>query len=128
MLNHKIIHYFRRILHWRRETITYVDEAHACCFAPRYGDALRDCRGGRKRLLFGCLPSGLGRTCCAVDNQARVRCCRRQRGHVYTLTNAKGAVAKITNYGAIVTELHVPDRNGQAGRRRARLRQRSTTT
>src|SRR4051794_39011164 len=25
---------------------------------------------------------------------------------IYTLTNAKGAFAKITNYGAIVTELH----------------------
>ena len=34
---------------------------------------------------------------------------------LYTLTNAKGAVAKITNYGAIVTELHVPDRNGKLG-------------
>ena len=32
---------------------------------------------------------------------------------LYTLTNAKGAVAKITNYGAIVTELHVPDRDGK---------------
>ena len=27
-------------------------------------------------------------------------------------TNKNGIVAKITNYGAIVTELHVPDRNG----------------
>jgi aldose 1-epimerase len=34
---------------------------------------------------------------------------------IYTLTNAKGAFAKITNYGAIVTELHVPDRNGKLG-------------
>ena len=32
---------------------------------------------------------------------------------LYTLTNAKGLVAKITNYGAIVTELHVPDRAGR---------------
>jgi aldose 1-epimerase len=29
-----------------------------------------------------------------------------------TLTNKNGLVAKITNFGAIVTELHVPDRNG----------------
>jgi aldose 1-epimerase len=29
---------------------------------------------------------------------------------IYTLTNTKGAFAKITNYGAIVTELHVPDK------------------
>jgi aldose 1-epimerase len=31
---------------------------------------------------------------------------------LFTLTNKHGLVAKITNYGAIVTELHVPDRNG----------------
>ena len=31
---------------------------------------------------------------------------------LYTLTNAHGIVAKITNYGAILTELHVPDRDG----------------
>jgi len=31
---------------------------------------------------------------------------------LYTLTNQHGLVAKITNYGAILTELHVPDRNG----------------
>ena len=34
---------------------------------------------------------------------------------LYTLTNSKGAVAKITNYGGIVTELHVPDKNGKMG-------------
>ena len=32
---------------------------------------------------------------------------------LYTLTNKNGLVAKITNYGAIVTELHVPDRDGK---------------
>ena len=31
---------------------------------------------------------------------------------LYTLTNAKGMVAKITNFGAIVTELHAPGRDG----------------
>jgi len=31
----------------------------------------------------------------------------------YTLTNKNGMVAKIMTYGAIVTELHVPDRNGK---------------
>jgi aldose 1-epimerase len=34
---------------------------------------------------------------------------------LYTLTNKHGLVAKITNYGGIVTELHVPDRDGQMG-------------
>lgn len=32
-----------------------------------------------------------------------------------TLTSAHGLVAKITNYGTIITELHVPDRHGQLG-------------
>ena len=32
---------------------------------------------------------------------------------LYTLTNRNGLVAKVSNYGAIVTELHVPDRNGR---------------
>ena len=34
---------------------------------------------------------------------------------LYTLTNANGLVAKVTNYGAIVTQLWVPDRNGNLG-------------
>ncbi|HKO92635.1 MAG TPA: aldose epimerase family protein [Polyangiaceae bacterium] len=32
---------------------------------------------------------------------------------LYTLTNSRGLVLKVTNYGATLTELHVPDRNGQ---------------
>src|SRR4051794_35536211 len=34
---------------------------------------------------------------------------------LYTITNKNGAVAKIMTYGGIVTELHVPDKNGQMG-------------
>ncbi len=34
---------------------------------------------------------------------------------LFTLTNAHGLVAKITNYGTILTELHVPDRAGNLG-------------
>jgi aldose 1-epimerase len=34
---------------------------------------------------------------------------------LYTLMNAKGAVVKITNYGATLTEVHVPDRTGALG-------------
>jgi aldose 1-epimerase len=33
----------------------------------------------------------------------------------YTLTGAKGAFCKIINYGGILTELQVPDRNGKPG-------------
>jgi len=32
---------------------------------------------------------------------------------LYELTNAGGLQAKVTNYGAILTELHVPDRDGK---------------
>jgi aldose 1-epimerase len=34
---------------------------------------------------------------------------------LFTLTNASGLIAKITNYGTIVTELQVPDRAGKLG-------------
>ena len=36
-----------------------------------------------------------------------------QQVDLYTLHNTRGAEAKITNYGAIVTSLKVPDRNGK---------------
>ena len=32
---------------------------------------------------------------------------------LFTLTNSHGLIAKITNYGCIITELHAPDRKGQ---------------
>ncbi|MFC1738606.1 aldose epimerase family protein [Planctomycetota bacterium] len=34
-----------------------------------------------------------------------------EKADLYTLTNANGLIVKITNYGGIVTELHVPDKN-----------------
>ena len=34
---------------------------------------------------------------------------------LYTLTNSNGMVMKVTTYGATITELHVPDRDGQLG-------------
>ena len=34
---------------------------------------------------------------------------------LYTLTNNNGMVMKITTYGGTITELHVPDRDGQMG-------------
>jgi aldose 1-epimerase len=34
---------------------------------------------------------------------------------LYTLTNKRGMVCKVTNYGTIITELHVPDRTGKLG-------------
>jgi aldose 1-epimerase len=35
--------------------------------------------------------------------------------NLYVLTNAQGLVMKVTNYGTIITELHVPDRTGKLG-------------
>src|SRR5438045_1725768 len=32
---------------------------------------------------------------------------------LYTLTNRNGVTVKTTNYGAIVTEIHVPDKDGK---------------
>ena len=32
---------------------------------------------------------------------------------LYTLKNSQGMLARITNYGTIITELHVPGRNGE---------------
>jgi len=34
---------------------------------------------------------------------------------LYTLTNNNGLIAKVTNYGALVVELQVPDRDGRLG-------------
>lgn len=34
---------------------------------------------------------------------------------LYTLTNDQGMVVKITNYGGIITEIHVPDKEGKLG-------------
>ncbi|NET55056.1 MAG: galactose mutarotase [Symploca sp. SIO2E6] len=36
-----------------------------------------------------------------------------QQVYLYTLTNNNGLIAKITNYGAILAELHLPDNSGK---------------
>lgn len=38
-----------------------------------------------------------------------------RRVDLFTLTNAQGLCAKITNYGTIITELRLPDRQGRLG-------------
>ena len=40
----------------------------------------------------------------------------------FTLTNATGAIVKLISRGATLKEWHVPDKNGEVGRRRLRLR------
>lgn len=51
---------------------------------------------GIQKSTFGKLPDGT-----SVD--------------LYTLNNKNGLIAKVTNYGTIITELHVPDRRGRLG-------------
>ena len=51
---------------------------------------------GVQRSSFGKLPDGT-----PVD--------------LFTLSNSNGLIAKISNYGTIITELHVPDRSGKNG-------------
>ncbi len=63
--------------------------------APGHAQTAGGGKGGRvEKSNFGTTRDGL-----AVD--------------LYTLTNAKGVTAKIITYGALLTELHVPDRAGQ---------------
>jgi len=58
------------------------------------------CRTDRKdqssmtQKVFGLLPDG-------------------RQVYQYTLQNSSGVIVRIINYGAIVTELRVPDRNGK---------------
>jgi aldose 1-epimerase len=57
----------------------------------------------------------------AVDKQQKARVTKMDFGKtpegtpvdLYVLTNSKGVTVKITNYGGIVTEIHVPDRDGK---------------
>jgi aldose 1-epimerase len=61
---------------------------------PGWAQTAAGSKGGRvEKSSFGTTKDGL-----AVD--------------LYTLTNANGVVARIITYGALLTELHVPDRNG----------------
>jgi aldose 1-epimerase len=64
----------------------------SCCKCGKTGDKKMDI----KKEAFGKTADGK-----AID--------------LYTLTNDNGLVVKVTNYGAIVTELWVPDRNGKLG-------------
>ena len=58
----------------------------------------------------------LGLASCASGVEVSVVESGMQEGkamRLYTLRNANGMVAKLTNYGTILTELHVPDRSGK---------------
>jgi len=68
----------------------------AICFAGCASPSSSGTSGSITKAPFGTLPDGT-----LVD--------------LYTLRNAKGCVARISNYGGIVTSLDVPDRNGKMG-------------
>ncbi len=36
-----------------------------------------------------------------------------QKTSIYTLTNAAGNIVQLTNYGAVITKVEVPDRQGK---------------
>lgn len=59
-------------------------------------DSKAGMKAGITRSLFGKMPDGA-----AVE--------------LYTLTNAHGVKARITTYGATLTQLYVPDKNGKMG-------------
>ena len=66
--------------------------------------------------MLGCEKSGkYGDTKMDIKKEAYGKTAEGRAVDLYTLTNANGLVAKVTNYGAIVTELWVPDRNGNPG-------------
>jgi lysophospholipase L1-like esterase len=76
---------------------------------PPTGDALSAGTPSRRSLLAGraaaqAAPAAIGAPFGKLDDAAV---------QLYTLTNRHGLVARITNFGAIVTELHVPDRTGK---------------
>lgn len=64
-------------------------------------------------LMFGCKESTkYGEKKMNIKKEAFGKTPDGRNVDLYTLTNANGLKADITNYGAIVTSLHVPDRNG----------------
>lgn len=64
-------------------------------------------------IVSAALLTGCGGTQSMTIERADFGVANGQPVSLYTLTNKHGLTARITNYGAIVTELHVPDRNGR---------------
>jgi aldose 1-epimerase len=72
-------------------------------------------RGARSLAML----AALGVSACSTPTDGRLQPVERTFGklgdtpvQLYTLTNKNGLIARITNYGATLTELHVPDRTG----------------
>ena len=81
-----------------------------------------DLRRQRSRMLLCCLTLTLlvGGSSCGKGNRSPVAVEKREFGRmpdgtivsVYTLRNSRGMTARVTEYGATLTELWLPDRNG----------------
>ncbi|HEY9463602.1 MAG TPA: aldose epimerase family protein [Vicinamibacterales bacterium] len=67
--------------------------------------------------LIGCATAAdsATRSTSSVEVQSFGRTKDSTETRIYTLTNANGMKARVTDYGATVTELWVPDRNGKLG-------------
>jgi hypothetical protein len=72
--------------------------------------------------------AAIGIAACSTPATTAIPFGRLETVQLYTLTNTHGLVARITNYGAIVTELHVPDRAGTPNSRSRGSTTRSTPT
>lgn len=48
-----------------------------------------------------------------IKNHSFGKTAQGEKVELYTLTNNSGAFVKITNYGGIITDIHVPDKNGK---------------
>ncbi len=68
--------------------------------------------------VLALLPVGAGSAAAATAGVTKAAFGKLKDGtpiEIYTLTNRNGLRARIMTYGATVTELHVPDRNGKPG-------------
>jgi aldose 1-epimerase len=71
-----------------------------------------------KRLTFIIIAvlSVIGFSNCSSDKSSIVRedwgAYKDKPVYRYTITNSKGSVMKVINYGAIITSVNVPDKNG----------------
>src|SRR5438477_9468494 len=105
MSNQRIVQYFRRILHWRRTVIAYV--VGLMRWALLLGVAV----------LGGCSstvsPATSGPPSARAITKHTYGVVDGREVDLYTLTNPGGLVLKVITYGATVTELHVPDKNGK---------------
>jgi aldose 1-epimerase len=66
-------------------------------------------------LAWTAMTWGTGRMQAGIDKQDFGKAKDGKPVEIYTLTNANGLKAKVMTYGAILTELQVPDRQGRLG-------------